>query len=602
MKINKLIYCCIALATGIFSACSELDGKDHYSLWDSIINTNDVVVVNQTSEDYLASTPEFSQMNALFQEYGIYDELKAKGQLSTILVVNDDNFNLSRAADEKMVQKVRSHISDVALSPANLKTEKNDMRVMMWHGKYVNVNLDDEAYYNGKIVDHIFFNTSVVQKVIKTNNGFIYVISDLIETPESLNDYINNLGDDYSIIRESVKASGGKEFDRKNSKPIGVNSEGNTVYDSVFIYKNTHFEEKGIDLSSESLTATMFLCSNDVIEEAIADAARRLNMWDLARDWNMDREFDFKTTMLNWIMDASFYNQRFTAQDITNKDPENMLTSVFGKMWKTAAQDVEVEPVELSNAVVYKVKKLHIPNNLIIYRLKEEFFIYEYCTAEQKESWFQMTNMAYNNCSTEVEAWTPLSGIWPLHENRVLILKAGEEPQGFWQFDYTPCKRVFTETYTRKELVKNGKLKTQMDREEIRPFLVPPGKYRLAFGSKQGAGLDIKASVFVKGNTEPLSTSSLIQLGSSTTYHYDRGATLSDAYPEGYNKSAEGMSSKASNYDTDGGLLIEEVVVPDVKGDGSPVELMIRFSCDSWGTQTKITLNHWCLRPTADNY
>lgn len=602
MKINKIIYSCMVLAAGMFASCSELDKNDHYSSLESLISSNEVMVVNQSSQEYIANAPEFSQMNALFQEYGIYDELNAKGQLSTILVVNNDNFNLTRAGEDKMVQKVRSHVSDVALSPANLKTEKNDMRVMMWHGKYVNVKLDDEAYNEGKIVDHIFFNTSTVTKVIKTNSGFIYVIDGLIDTPQSLNDYINDLGDEYSIIRDSIKASGGKEFDRKNSKAIGVNAEGNTVYDSVFIYKNTHFEEKGVDLSSESLTATMFLCSNEVIEEAIADAKKRLEMWDLARDWNMDREHDFEYTMRHWIMDASFYNTQYSAEQVTSKDPENLLTSIFGKVWKTAAQDVDIETIKLSNAIIYKVKKLHIPNNLIIYRLKEEFCVYEFCTADQKASWFQMINADFKSVSTEVAAWTPLSGVWPNHENRCLNLKAGEEPSGFWQLDFTPCKRVFKEYYTRKELVKNGKLKSQMDLEEVRPFLIPPGKYRLAFGSKQGQNLDVQLTVFVKGNNEALATSPVINLGSSTTYHYDRGATLPDRYPEGYNSSAEGMSSKAGNYDTDGGLAIDEVVVPDVKGDGSAVEIVIRIYCPTWGTQTAMLLNHWCLRPADDNY
>lgn len=600
----------MVLAAGMFAACSNLDNEDHYSKTNSLIESTQVEVVDESSAEYLMKTQEYSSMSQLFQEQGIFDELKKKGQLSTILVVDNDNFVMPEGDADEVKNTTRSHISDASLSPANLKTEKNDMRVMMWHGKYVNVTIDETMTEEGKTVDQIFFNTSVVEKIIKTSTGFIYVISDMIDTPKSLNDFINGLDDNYSILRDSIKSSGGKEFDRKNSKPIGVNSEGNTVYDSVFIYTNTHFEEQGMDLSSESLTATMFLCSNKVIEEAIADAKRRIDMWDLSRDWNMDRENTFDYTVRHWIMDAAFYNQQYSAEEVSSKDPENLLTSVFGKVWKTAAQDVDVEAIELSNAIVYNVKKLHIPNSVLIYRLKEDFFIYELCSAEQKEAWFQTTNMDFKNCNTDVAAWSPLSGVWPNHENRCLIMKAGENASDFWQMDFTPCKRVFREICTRKEFVKNNKTKNQLDVDAVTPFLIPPGKYRLAFGSKQGQNLDVQLTVFLKvpkseeypNGLKQIAQSGMIQLGSSTTYHYDRGATLSNAYPEGFNTKAEGMSSKAGNYDTDGGIGIDEVEIPDVKGDGTPAEIVIRFYCPTWGTQTSMLFNHWCLRPLADNY
>ena len=121
---------------------------------------------------------------------------------------------------------------------------------MMCHGKYVNVTIDSLGR-EGNIVDHILFNNGAVKEVVKTSTGYIYVISDMIETPTSLYDFINDLDDDYSIFREMVLASGGKEFDRANSKAIGINDQGNTVYDSIFIYRNTFFENVNFDMNSE---------------------------------------------------------------------------------------------------------------------------------------------------------------------------------------------------------------------------------------------------------------------------------------------------------------------------------------------------------------
>ena len=62
-----------------------------------------------------------------------------------------------------------------------------------------------------------------------------------------------------------VLEAGTREFDRENSKAIGINEQGNTVYDSVFIYRNTFFESVGFDMNSESLTATMLVFSDEVM-------------------------------------------------------------------------------------------------------------------------------------------------------------------------------------------------------------------------------------------------------------------------------------------------------------------------------------------------
>jgi len=600
MKINKILYFCIALSLTAFVACSELEDKEHYKELGTEILSDELLVVNATSEEFLASAEEYSQMNELFKTEGIYDELKAKGQLSTLLVVMNSDYKQPEGTEEEVQKVTRAHVSDVAISPANLKTNDNSMRIMMWHGKYINVDLDDAAMNEGKIVNHIMFNTSAVHKVIKTNSGYIYVISDMIDTPQSLNDYIEALNDNYSIFRDTIKASGGKIFDKANSKAIGVNSEGNTIYDTVWIYTNKHFDEKSFDLNSESLTATLLVPSNKVIEEAIADAEARLKKWGLWDTWTSDRQYDFKYTMCHWIMDVAFFNQKYTADQLQNSD--EMLSSIFSKDWKPSAQEIYPEVTELSNGLAYQIKKLYIPNNVLIYRLKEEFNAYEECTAENKEEFFKMNNIVFSKISTDVAAWTPLTNVWPMHENRIMECVAGEESLGEWTLDFTPCRRIYGKWYTWKEKVKNLQTTNGIGVEKVVPFLIPPGTYRLAFGSKQNVGLNITFSIFAEGIAAPLATSEEITLGSATNYHYDRGNTLPDRYPEWYDVSYEGNSSKAGNYDTDGGPVIDSFVVPDVKGDGSPVRLMFRISCPSWAGKTKMIFNHWCLRPTKDNY
>ena len=582
MKRNKFIYLLAFSAVMLLGACSELSDKDYFKNIETTVNSDELVVVDMSSEEYLSKEPEYSSINELFKSHGIFTALEQKNQLSTMLVVENSDFQAPAGKEAEIDNAVKAHVSDIAVSPANLKTEGNNMRIMMWHGKYINVDLDDAARNEGKIAGHIMFGTSAVKKVVKTNSGYIYVLSSLLNIPKSIYDYITNLDDNYSILRDSILASGTKEFDKKNSKPIGVNDEGNTVYDSVFIYKNTHFLEKNFDLSSESLTATLLLTSNAVVEEAIADAKVRLQKWGL------------------W--DAAFFDKKLTPETLLSKDEENdMLTSIFSKYWKTSVQQINPTPIELSNGIAYQVTRLHIPNNVLIWRLKEDFSIYEFCSAEQKESFFQMLNMQFKACTTAVAAWTPLQGVWPKHECRTLDLTVGDDASGDWQLVFTPCKRIF-ETYpTRMEMVKKDWLKSNLTVTGIKPFPIPPGKYTLSFGSKQNQNMEITFKVRVKGSTDVVAVSDPITLGSTTTFHYDRNP---GKFIEGYDPSADNLSTnkKAGNYDTDGGTVISELEIPDVKGDGSPVEITVEIASPTWNGNTTMVFNHWCLRPTKDNY
>lgn len=573
------------MALPLWVGCSDLEDDDHYANSSTEIRNPELKIVSQTSEDYIKSQPSLSEMYELFNSANIFNELRQKGQLATILMVENSDLVLptSKTADDKALDfLIRSHISDISISPANLHDGE---RLMMWHGKYVNISMDEEGR-NGQIIGHVNFNNGVVKEVIQTTNGYIYVISETIQTPTSLSDYIDNLSDEYSIFRDLVKSSGGKEFLKNQSKPLYINEEGNTVYDSVFRYTNEHFDAVGFDLNSESLTATMLLPSDEVINAALEEAHSRLAEWEMVRSDSIIKA---------WIRDVCFFNKRYDAADLcvpaAVADPEALdVNSVFSKQWRKTAQLLDNNSEELSNGVVHKISKLYIPTNVLIYRLKDWFYHYEVCTDIQKASYFKMDNMLFSKCEVGVAAWTPLPGVWPEHECRALILAPTSEESKELPFtlDFTPIKPV----------------EDNAGNTVIRPYLIPPGSYRLAFGSKQNQNLNINVSVLVNGQVVAKSDGEII-LGSSTTYHYDRGTTLSNRYPEGYDSAyvqQVGGDSKAGNYDTDGGLLINEVTIPDVNGDGSGVPIVIRIESTNWNQQSSFTLNHWCLRPTVNCY
>ena len=361
-----------------------------------------------------------------------------------------------------------------------------------------------------------------------------------------------------------------------SSTTLEMNIPFSERWDSVFIYRNTFFEAVNFDMNSESLTATLLLPSNDVINSALEDAHQRLNAWDMQRS---------DSIMKDWVLKSAFYSKRFTPAQLNNVDGDD-LKSIFSTQWRPSKQTVDTsDPIELSNGIVYKIKKLHLPNNVLMYWLKDYFFYYVNCTEEQKAQYFKGVNLNFKECNTEVAAWSPLPGVWPYHENRILRYDKPSDiadADGF-QLDFTPVKLN--------------------DDGTVRPYLFPPGAYRFAMGSVQNQSVDVTVTVLAEG--QEIARTRPITWGTTTEFHYDRGTTLSNTHPEGYDATyvrEVGGNSKAANYDTDGGQMLDELVIPDLKGDGSPVQIVMRINCGTWNGKTNVKFHHWCLRPTVNNY
>lgn len=565
-----------AISLVALNSCTD-EWDNHYEDNKIVVNNDALSEVSMTSEAFLKEhSSEYSSMYNLLQENDVFVKLQEKNLLHTLLVVKNDAFaieGIEEGDSAALNTLANSHISDIALPPSNLY---DGQRIMMWHQKFVSVAMDTAKVSTD--ISRISFGGRAVSEVIKTTNGYIYVIDNLIHTPKSMKDLIEGLGDEYSIFKDLVLSSGGKEFDKEHSKPIGVDPTGNTIYDTVWIYTNEFFDAKNFSLDSESLTATALLFSDDVINKAMADADAKLTAWNQNE---RDRE-----VLRRWILEVAFFNKEYTVAEMS-ADAASQLTSIYSRQWRTNVQSVDLENVEeVSNGVAYYVTDFRIPNNVLIYRLKDFYHHYEVCDDIEKTKYFMPTNLSEFSTSVDVAAWTPLVGVWPEVEDRALNAKYTDADAGMYALDFIPIKCTVNE--------EGG--------YDITPYKIPPGPYRLAMGFKQNLGLELNISVLVNG-VSVAPAPATISVGSATTYHYDRGATLSDGYPEGYREVKDELThSKKNNYDTDGGPVYDEIVIPDVNGDGSATEIVIRVECNNLAGTAKTMFHHWCLRPTADNY
>lgn len=546
MKTIKYILSSILLISGIY-ACND-DWDSHYSQEEQVVNNVNITVVNKSAVDYLQSQPELSTMYQLFSETGVLDEMIEKDLLFTILVVNDDNA-LSRAVvTDDRTFLAKSHISDISLSPSNLS---DGQRVLMWNGKYINVSKVE----NEDNATSISFNGIAVKKITKVNNGYVYEIEDYVETPKSLYELIEGLGDDYSIFREMIMERNQLTFDKEASKIIGVDETGSNVYDSIFIVTNPYFEAQGFNMMSESLSATVLIPSNEVVNRALTVARQNLQEWGMLRE---------DSILENWTFQSVFFDKKLSKSDFeANID----LNSIFSKQWRTTVQQVDLEnPVSLSNGVAYYVTDMKIPTNVLIYRVKDYMRWYEYLSEEEKALYFDNENLTFDKMETKVSEWSGWPGVFPNIINRVVRFKTTDA-----------AIKEYTLNFTAFSYDEKNKVTT--------PYKIPPGEYDLCLGFEQKMGHDVEVSF----NGEYVGTVTASQL-TKTDFHYDRGG---QGYPEGYDVN-KATHKKKTNYDRDGG----KVGVITIEGT-EPVNVVIKFHGIN---ASKCCFHHWCLKPTKNCY
>lgn len=560
---NKLHIAGWILAGSMICSCSDT-WDEHYVQQEAAINNTDIVFVNKSVVNYLSEEPALAATYQLFEKTGMIERMQAKESTYTIIAVEegvtDARVQDGVTADD--IYKAETYISDISLSPSNL-TE----RIFMWSGKYLDVTKTE----NTEGGTTIMFNNAEVTKVVKLDNGYLYYVNEEIVSPRSMYEKLIGLSDDYSIFRELVRKRFTEVFDKKNSMVIGVDQTGNTIYDSVFITTAPYFEENGLEIMSESASATILVPSNAVIEAARAEAKAKLKEWDMTRE---------DTILDNWILQSAFFDQKLTKQDFADNED---LTSVFKKQWRTTAQQVNLDaPESLSNGVIYYVNKLKFPTNVLIYRIKDHFFHYEKLDSIDKDSYFVRENLVYK----ETKKTGPNSGLgWP--------------QAGYPNLDYYYSLRFNLEDAdTKKSQLDFTALKYSDEPSDGKQYtatayVIPPGEYDLCLGLEQGKNNRLGSiAIYVNDSATPIKTLSDKDT-SSANYHFDRNG---DNGPEGFDtKAAVAAGNKnAGKYDRDGksiGKIVLEEAGP----------LKLRF-VSSGSSLTGLWLYHWCLRPTKNNY
>ena len=168
----------MAVIATVNTACS--DWSDHYD--ESGVSTDQISIYNGDIVSYMKSTGDVSQFSNLLAEAGIYDSVYV-GNDYTFIVCNNDVFASGASNITNRKRFAQYSVCDMAVAPSTLK---DGYGLQTRSGKTVWVYGNADAFR---------FDQFGIDKVVKTNNGYIYYIKGVLPIRSSVYEYLNSLGE-----------------------------------------------------------------------------------------------------------------------------------------------------------------------------------------------------------------------------------------------------------------------------------------------------------------------------------------------------------------------------------------------------------------------
>lgn len=540
----KKIYYIVAVLVLFFTACNQK--------WDDYYFGNSATEeeLETTIAQYLAAHPEYSEFTSMLNKTGLYSELQRDQQM-TVWVADNNAMNVSGITDTDTL-RMKYHMNHLPFQRSDLKT---GLRILSLNGIYFQI---------GSQNDTLYANDSKIVKSIRLKDGVVHVLSSLMKSRINIYDYMEKLGPDYSMIRDSIFKYSTKVFDKANSIPIGVDKTGNTIYDSVFYVSNPIFTTSAFN--SEFKQFTVFLPNNQVIHDCFSTLATTY-----AKMGKTVTKAD-STTAWAWIKKAMFYSgvmTSFTAKDIT---------SAAGAVWRTTVQKIDdSNPNYMSNGVIYNMTRMKIPNNVVITRIKSLVEYWEYQDVDKLYPNNSGADDLYTfkglvgNPSVFVADATPKTSVMPNY----IVFQASGDANSTDEFsvEFPPLEKYYS---------------SDDSKYHVRVMSVPTGEYNLYMGF-QSSG-----HPYVNVFFNDVAVGTEIKVTDSTPWNYDRVTeTEKDLNP----------TNGTAKWDGLGGLVGTVTVAKDDGTEGmASFKIKVKWSRNDPSGVKRMRIYHWALKPTANNY
>lgn len=364
MKIIRLIP---VLCLVVLSACKDpmknYYGDDKYK-----------APGNQSVMEALNSNPDYSTFAYLMEKTGL-DQLFKDNVLMTIWVpLNEDMpADVLTLTEEEQVRMIRNHLSLGSMNTRSLdgqiSTSGSNAKIVNMSGRHMPLTRTGGIY---SIDGAPLLNTDII-----CSNGIIQEISEWFLPRTTLYEYVVNLGNEYSLFRDSLLARNVLTFDADSSKTEHVDSTGKPIWDSIFLLSNDVFDYA--DLNDITKTFTIFVPTNEAVSTMFRDMSNYLlaanytiTSKDTARwmDWLMRTAI--QPAQREYVPDREWTNSLWTksAWQNNNKDKHDSLFTWEDQAtytFRTNFQEVYDPTVKkYLNGWAYEWNKIRVPKTMYL--------------------------------------------------------------------------------------------------------------------------------------------------------------------------------------------------------------------------------------------
>ena len=306
--------------------------------------------VNENILTLLASNENYSRFFDVIHEYG-FDDLLTRNQYLTVFVpVNQAFDGLPEYSQEEWSRIIGFHIIYANLYSRDFA----DFDLLSMTGKYLNM----ESLGNNEFtISGSGINMEHVDNFCQ--NGVVHEIDKLLVPKPNLYEYIIQLGSSYSILKDFLLSMDIRSIDYENSVRIGVNDNGDAVYDTIWKTEN-YFLDNIADLNDESEAFTGFLPNNADVTDALNSISEYFG--DISE---LDQE---EYNQLLFII----FNGTFTAHEFTRDNLPDTMVSVTGKIINKSDLIFEQTNLEVSNGIVHLLDGITVPKRYFLLPLTIE--------------------------------------------------------------------------------------------------------------------------------------------------------------------------------------------------------------------------------------
>ena len=308
--------------------------------WDEHYDEESFNLPDKTLKELIREYPELSIFSRMISIAG-YNSILDASQSYTIWAPVNDALNEVDTTDVELVREIiENHIARSRFTTSDVQNQS----IRMLNGKYINFTRESSGFSFG--------NNKIINANLPAINGLLYIIDGYTPYLNNLWEYIGRT-DGLDSLQSYLYGQNKNIFDPENSIEIGIDSTGDVIYDSVFIFSNLVLKKIGA-IDTEDSIYTAILPDNAAWNEAYGRVESFFNFPDNAGSDQRQRDY----TRLTIVKDMLFKGRFIQPGNLDS------LVSTTGTVFYNPGYLFNTQPVTLSNGLAYVTNQMPYADTL----------------------------------------------------------------------------------------------------------------------------------------------------------------------------------------------------------------------------------------------